>query len=675
MFDMNEEINNSKNINFSRNRALTILLISLAFTVTPYFISKMFYDEHFMSENPFLTELVFPSLSLIFMLLVVVLLKKTRITEALDFIWYRWERSEVVKAALLILAIPIVYMITGVLVRILDLQFKREFKYFANQQGLAFFVTLTVLTAVLFPVIEEIFWRGSIQVVFERIIGKFPALLGQAVLFAAIHFRPLGGFIQVFVLGLLAGFWRWRRRTLLPIIIAHIAINSLWCAVRWPNWLDRTKINVTHNYASEFIELSRPELYDPNDDAREQYSKAVRLVVKIPKELEEVCKCYPSQWSSEEFTMAEAWVSSNTKPLNLIEEGTKKPYYWVEYRRDNIFKNNMPLLLPDILKDMNHIVFALCIRAKLRISQGQFNLALSDIKTCSRLASHFVENKDYLSKLYGWLYYSGLAQTMRTILAHENIDSKFLENLQNQFEIHLEQENFKLDITEERFLVLDAIQCMFTDDSQGDGRIPRNSFRRIQDGKFEFIGNLFPLIDESDIKKWKRLKRHETTAKVERYYKLLNRASSCSPWQYERNFQHVKTNYEQIQKENPFIKMWAFNIRALRIAANSRANLNATVTILGILRYKADNHQYPDSFSELVVKGYIDAIPDDPYSDGQIVYKRTDNSFLLYSLGADFDDDGGTPSKWGEGDIGGDQVFWPVEGTNEYVELQPKVQQ
>ncbi len=122
---MNEEINNSKNINFSRNRALTILLISLAFTVTPYFISKMFYDEHFMSENPFLTELVFPSLSLIFMLLVVVLLKKTRITEALDFIWYRWERSEVVKAALLILAIPIFYMITGLLLRILDLQFKR----------------------------------------------------------------------------------------------------------------------------------------------------------------------------------------------------------------------------------------------------------------------------------------------------------------------------------------------------------------------------------------------------------------------------------------------------------------------------------------------------------------------------------------------------------------------
>jgi len=124
-----------------------------------------------------------------------------------------------------------------------------------------------------------------------------------------------------------------------------------------------------------------------------------------------------------------------------------------------------------------------------------------------------------------------------------------------------------------------------------------------------------------------------------------------------------------------FIKMWAFNIRALRIAANSRANLNATATILGILRYKADSQQYPDSLSELVVKGYIEAVPDDPYGDGKIVYKQTDNGFLLYSLGADFDDDSGTPSKWGEGDMGGDQVFWPVEGTSEYIELQSKVQQ
>jgi len=318
---------------------------------------------------------------------------------------------------------------------------------------------------------------------------------------------------------------------------------------------------------------------------------------------------------------------------------------------------------------MNHIAFALCIRAKLRTSQGQLNEGIIDVNTYSQLANHFVANKDYLSKLHGWLYYSGVAQTMRIILAHENIDSKILKNLQNHFELLARRESFKLDIIEERFTVLDAIQSMFTDDGHGDGRIPMNSFkRRIRDGKYEFKGGLLPLMDKSEVKKWRSLRRRQTAAQVKVYFDLLSKALSCSPWQYEKDYRHVKTNYERVQKENPFIKMWALNIEALRVAANSRANLNATITILAIFRYKADTLQYPDSLSELVVKGYIEAVPDDPYSDGQIVYKRTDNGFLLYSLGADFDDDGGTPSKWGEGDMGGDQVFWPLQEANGYPE-------
>jgi hypothetical protein len=44
-----------------------------------------------------------------------------------------------------------------------------------------------------------------------------------------------------------------------------------------------------------------------------------------------------------------------------------------------------------------------------------------------------------------------------------------------------------------------------------------------------------------------------------------------------------------------------------------------------------------------------------------LIYRCIGDDFTLYSLGADFKDDGGTPSKWGEGEQGGDQVFWPVE--------------
>ena len=68
-----------------------------------------------------------------------------------------------------------------------------------------------------------------------------------------------------------------------------------------------------------------------------------------------------------------------------------------------------------------------------------------------------------------------------------------------------------------------------------------------------------------------------------------------------------------------------------------------------------------DTLQELVSTNYIEELPMDPYSDRPLVYKRMDGDFILYSLGADFDDDGGISSKWGEGEQGGDHLFWPVE--------------
>jgi hypothetical protein len=129
-----------------------------------------------------------------------------------------------------------------------------------------------------------------------------------------------------------------------------------------------------------------------------------------------------------------------------------------------------------------------------------------------------------------------------------------------------------------------------------------------------------------------------------------------------RDIEGIKTSIEQIKKANPLIRTFSPAIdKLVHIAARARADIDASITILGILRYKVDTQQYPDNFSQLIAAGYIKNIPIDPYSDNPMVYKTIGEDFMLYSFGSDFDDDGGTPSKWGEGKKGGDQVFWPVE--------------
>ena len=94
-----------------------------------------------------------------------------------------------------------------------------------------------------------------------------------------------------------------------------------------------------------------------------------------------------------------------------------------------------------------------------------------------------------------------------------------------------------------------------------------------------------------------------------------------------------------------------------------KAEESALLATIAILRYKAEKGQLPDNLEQLVSGGYLKELPMDPYSDGPLTYKRIGDDFTLYSVGADFDDDGGVRSDWGEGDTA-DQVFWPVERPN-----------
>ena len=57
--------------------------------------------------------------------------------------------------------------------------------------------------------------------------------------------------------------------------------------------------------------------------------------------------------------------------------------------------------------------------------------------------------------------------------------------------------------------------------------------------------------------------------------------------------------------------------------------------------------------------------PVDPYSDKPLIYKKTDDDFMLYSVGRNFTDDAGQVARDNEGKIKryadeGDWVWGPV---------------
>lgn len=668
MSDINGDIESSETKHPNRLLMLAVLLLSITAVSSPILIARMMlYDEYGISKNAILTHLVLPAVWSAVILLVIFIIVRTRVVGDLDLVWYRWSRSEVVKTILLIIAVPLVYYPIGLLIHKLGLPMKENFYFWADQRGLAFYIILTILSAVFGPILEELFWRGYIQRALERIFGRLMACIVQAVFFAAYHFMPLGGFLQIFVFGLAMGAWRWRRRTLLPTILTHMVVSSLWCAARWPDWLDFTRVRPTHDYVTEFIEFSKPDGYDPNDDAREDYVKAGQLVVELPEELKEVRKRYPTQWSKEERSKAEIWVTSNTEALDLVENATQKPYYWVEYERQS---ERMPPLMKGFDK-MIDFASALCMRAMLKTAQGQHDQGFRDIETCYKLGRHMAANKEFICRLAGFACRSWALQTTRMILAHEKINGPLLSDLQSQFEKFAEDDIFGFDFTAEILLTHDFIQCIFTDNGLGGGHIPRSSFIKVRlpEGEYEWtLFSLLSLENESEANRWRKLKRRRTTDQVELYYDLCQKACSQAPWQYRINL-FVQMSIEKLKKQNPLIELYSPVIESLvHIGGRSPVDRDATITLLAILRYEADTGQLPDTLGELVRAGYLKAIPDDAFYNGPLIYRRSDDDFILYSFGADFDDDGGISSWWGYGEKGGDHVFWPVQESTAYAE-------
>ena len=71
------------------------------------------------------------------------------------------------------------------------------------------------------------------------------------------------------------------------------------------------------------------------------------------------------------------------------------------------------------------------------------------------------------------------------------------------------------------------------------------------------------------------------------------------------------------------------------------ARLRTARVGLAVQRYRLANGALPDKLSQLV-PDYLDAVPEDPFDGNELRYKKHGSGFVIYSIGEDLSDDGGT---------------------------------
>lgn len=111
--------------------------------------------------------------------------------------------------------------------------------------------------------------------------------------------------------------------------------------------------------------------------------------------------------------------------------------------------------------------------------------------------------------------------------------------------------------------------------------------------------------------------------------------------------------------DNPLAQLWGDTIlRGAYAFCRAEAVTTLLQTEVALRGYRADNGRYPDKLDGLVPT-YLKAVPIDPFGKGKPMrYEPLDNGrrFLLYSLGQDMVDDGGTAIPLSSGGTSGDYV-------------------
>ena len=444
------------------------------------------------------------------------------------------------------------------------------------------------------------------------------------------------------------------------------------CFILYVVWFLSGKPVITTDYVAELNRIVRP-VADENLNAAPLYVKAADLVEALPDETKELLSKQYKEVTSEQKQLIEKWLNENKETLELVIAGSKKPYYWREYGNEENPDVMMAILMPH-LSDFRRLARALRLRAHLRAEQGRYEDAFDDMSVCYRFGRHLRGDKSLIEQLVGIAIESLATKTIRDILGEHEVDSAILATLQNGFEQMIADENFIVSFKFEKLAMYDEIQRCFTEDRIGSGHISLEGFRR-----FQFLEGLSSADYDGDVMQglltsslhilFTHPNKQQSRKMVDVLYDFWEQVACKSPAQIRTENIDIEKQAMELIEGNILLEILTPALgRICEIAHRNKADVEAALAIIAILRYKQDIGGYPDKLEKLINADYLKVLPIDPYSGEPLVYKKMDNNFVLYSFGPNFRDDDGKMAynkegkpRWRGTEEDGDAVFWPVD--------------
>jgi len=437
------------------------------------------------------------------------------------------------------------------------------------------------------------------------------------------------------------------------------------------------------DYVKKLTEIAHPKA-DESQNAAILYEQATASykeppVIQVdnqagPNDLESMTKNLLEiikEKSVHELTQAELaglneWVENNSQSVVFYIQGSKKPYYW--RHRESTASNLLEMEMPE-LGQMRRLSILVSWRAKLKAERGDIDGAFEDLFAIYRAGMHFEGPRTIIEQLVGIAIRAVAVSNAIQIVHSTQLDEQTLRHVQNEFQLLADKDDFRISYKAERFYLMDFIQRSYTDDGKGSGRMsPAGVMPFVNNDEYvDSFAACIPALGASLISP-NRKNMEELTRD---FYDFFDGQAELTPWQSRNtpiNEKYQIENWSKIKKFRywPISYLMPALAKVNQLSYRIRTDSEALITITALQRYERQYGFYPENLDELVKAKLLKAVPIDPFSNKPLRYKKTDDSFILYSVGLDFKDNGGVlgtytnGKKWMWADEG-DAVFWPVQ--------------
>ncbi len=387
--------------------------------------------------------------------------------------------------------------------------------------------------------------------------------------------------------------------------------------------------------------------------------------------------------SGKHWDEAMAALARHRESLELMREGAKRPHFgwllgdpadhaataaghqeWMFTQQSADDNEDLISALLQGPQEIRRVSRLLAADARRAAIAGQGATVLEDVTAILSLSEQqFAPAATLVEQLIGIAIFGQATEAVGRTLADypAALTDEQLQHLAHRIAAY-RGGTLSLDFTSERMIFDDLLQRAYTDDGNGDGRITRDGLRLLADSGGGGSALFSSSVARDPKAAWAVLVASPGVAALvgsrrenrELYHRLMDEmiaAHQGPPWQWDRKaFDAYEARMcEMATKTSEHLKYWLVANMLPALAARNSAGersvqvRDAAEVAIALEIWRRRHGEWPRELAELV-PDLLPAVPVDRTDGKPLRYVVRDGQALVYSIGADRDDDGGRAS-------------------------------